>query len=161
MATFGSPVALPLLSNLQSLADGAAKPLGQLGTAATGYVDRTFTLRITTGVGAVSSGQLIFFFVTAENATPTTDWTDGINPTAVVTQHTKITGASLSQVIYRIGQGQNTTLLPSTTYTIPQFSVLSVLGFRPTFLSIVAWNQTGGALSATASDFSGFSTLQT
>jgi hypothetical protein len=159
--TFAAPVALPLLSNLQGLAHGAAKPLGQIGAAATGYVDRTFTLRLTTGATVVSSGQILVFLITAENATPVTDWTDGINPAAVVTQNTKITDASLSQLAYRLGAGANTTITPSTVYTIPQFSVLSVLGMRPSFCSVVVWNLSGGALSANAADFAGFSTLQT
>jgi hypothetical protein len=161
MVAFAAPVALPLLSNLTSLAHGAAKPLGQIGNAATGYIDTVFSLKLTTGATVVSNGIIQVFLISAENATPVADWTDGINPNATITQHTKITDASTRQIAYRLGAGQNTIITAATAYTIPQFSVLSVLGFRPTFCAVVVWNLTGGALSATAGDFSGFSTIQT
>jgi hypothetical protein len=147
-----------LLSNLQSLPNGAAKGLGRVGTAATAYIDDACSvIKVTTGATVSANGQIVLFLVASDDGT---NWTDGINPDATITQHTKITAASLNNMIYRIGQGQST-LAVSTAVWFPGFSVVSALGYRPTFWAPVIWNLSGGPLSATAGDFLGTHTIQT
>lgn len=147
---FASPASFSLVSNLVSLPHGAAKGIGHAGTAATAYVDDVCSpIFVSTGATVTSQGVIILYIVTAEELT---NWTDGINPDAVITQHTKITDATQQNVVQRIGQGANV-LTPSTSYCFGGFSVKSLLGFSPTFWAPLIWNLSGGALSATASDF--------
>lgn len=156
--TRATPTSFPLLSNLQSLAFGAAKGLGHVGTAATDYVDDIVSpIFIKTGATASTNGLVTLFVVTAEELG---HFTDLIDPDATTTQHTKISDATQAQVVSILGVGA-TSLAANTSYCFPSWSVYDVLGYKPTFWAPFVRNLSGGALSATAGDFYGTHTTLT
>jgi len=155
---FATTAALPHLANLQSLAFGACKGLGQVGPGTTGYTDIVFSpLKLRTGSSVNADGIILDFLVVSEDGTL---WTDDIDPDATTTQHSKIGDASLTNLVTRIGQGQSQ-ISANTTFFCLGFSIVSILGYRPMYCARVIRNLTGGAFSATAGDFSGTYTIQT
>jgi hypothetical protein len=156
--TRAAPAAFPLLSNLQSLAFGAAKGLGHVGTAAADYVDDIVSpIFLKTGATVSADGIIVLFVVTAEELG---HFTDLIDPDATTTQHAKISDATQSQVVSVLGQGPNP-IAANTSYCFPAWSVYELLGFKPTFWAPFVRNRSGGALSATAGDFYGVHTTLT
>lgn len=152
------PAAFPLLSNLQSLAFGAAKGLGHVGAAGTDYVDDIVSsIFLKTGATVSANGVIVLFVVTAEEIG---HFTDLIDPDATTTQHAKIGEATQGNVVAALGAGTNQ-LTANTSYCFPAWSVAAFLGFRPTFWAPFIRNLSGGALSAAAGDFYGVHTTIT
>ncbi len=130
---------------LTSLANSAAKGLGSLGATLTEYVDDNVApIKIKTGAASVSaSGTVLVYVVTSEDGS---NWTNGIDPTSTSDQSSKLTGLTpLSPVLNANAN--------ATTYFFPEFSIYSILGFMPSYWSVVILNQTGAAFDATASNF--------
>ena len=73
-------------------------------------------------------------------------WTNGINPNSTSDQSSLIGSlASLTPVV-RVAAN-------ATLYYFPEFSVYSLLGFMPTYWSILVYNQSGSAFDLTAANF--------
>jgi hypothetical protein len=69
-----------------------------------------------------------------------THWTGGVNPAVTADQSAAL--ASL-KALWTINVVANATI-----YEFPEFSIYSVLGFMPTYWSVVIYNQSGAALAA-------------
>jgi hypothetical protein len=128
--------------NVTSLAAGAAKVLGTIGTAGLQMFDiivapATF---VTTGL---ASGSIEMYVAGSENGT---NWTDAINPTATTDQSTAISQARLAKFISVEGSG---------SYRMDTWAVFPVLGggILPMFINIILWNKTGQPFGATAGNF--------
>lgn len=162
--TRAAPAAFPQLVNLVGLPGGAAKGLGHVGTAATDYVDDICgPIFFMTGasVGVPASVVQLFLVVAEEILTPSV-FTDTINPDATTTQHTLIGPATQANIIASIG-GLDNPLAVNTAYCFPGFSIVSALGYKPTFWAPFIWNRqgAGNALNATAANFYAKHTLLT
>jgi hypothetical protein len=156
---FSAATNFTLLSNLQSLANGAAKGLGRIGTAGVSYLDDSCSvIKVTTGATASNNGSIELFLVASDDGT---NFTDNIDPNATTSQDAKIAAASLNQLVWIIGAGGKAKLDPATSYWFPGFSVVSILGYRPVFWAPVILNKSGGPLSANAGDFLGIHAIQT
>jgi len=159
-----APAAFSLVSNLVGLPGGSAKGLGHVGTAATDYVDDICSpIFFTTGASVgIAASVVILYVVTAEEILTPSVFTDGIDPDALTTQHTLIGNATIANAIAAIG-GPNNPLAINTKYCFPGFSIISFLGYKPTFWAPLIWNRqgVGNALSATASGFYATHTLVT
>jgi hypothetical protein len=131
--------------NLSGLPNGQAKGMGSLGTTLLQYYDDIVgPIQIRSGPSGVSgSGTVSFYLVCSED---NTHWTGGINPNATTDQSSLLsTLPALSPVLAVTAN--------ATLYILPEFSIYSVLGFVPTYWSVVVYNQSGAALDVTASNF--------
>ena len=74
------------------------------------------------------------------------NWTNGINPNSTSDQSSLIGSlVSLTPVV--------TVAANATLYYFPEFSVYSLLGFMPTYWSILVYNQSGAAFDLTSTNF--------
>jgi hypothetical protein len=129
--------------NLTALTNNKALGLGALGTAVTQYYDDNVApIQIKTGASAVN-GVVSLYLVCSEDGSI---WTNGIDPNTTSDQSGKL--GQLQPVVPPIAVAAN-----ATTYTFPEFSVYSVLGFMPSFWAVVVFNQSGQTLDSTAGNF--------
>ena len=130
--------------NLTALPNGQAKGLGALGTALVQYYDDIVApIQIKSGSSVSGSGSVSLFLVCSEDGT---NWTNGINPNSSADQSSLI--GTLTPLTPAVTVASNATI-----YVLPEFSIYSLLGFMPTYWSIVVYNQSGAALDATATNF--------
>ena len=130
--------------NLTALPNGQAKGLGALGTTLVQYYDDIVApIQIKSGSSVSGSGSVSLFLVCSEDGT---NWTNGINPNSSADQSSLI--GTLTPLTPAVTVASNATI-----YVLPEFSIYSLLGFMPTYWSIVVYNQSGAALDATATNF--------
>jgi hypothetical protein len=130
--------------NLTALPNGQAKGLGALGTTLVQYYDDIVApIQIKSGSSVSGSGNVSLFLVCSEDAT---NWTNAINPNSSADQSSLI--GTLTPLAPAV-----TVASDATIYVLPEFSIYSLLGFMPTYWSIVVYNQSGAALDATATNF--------
>ncbi|HWS93831.1 MAG TPA: hypothetical protein VN306_15480 [Mycobacterium sp.] len=130
--------------NLTALQNGQAKGLGALGTTLVQYYDDIVApIQIKSGSSVSGSGSVSLFLVCSEDGT---NWTNGINPNSSADQSSLI--GTLTPLTPAVTVASNATI-----YVLPEFSIYSLLGFMPTYWSIVVYNQSGAALDATATNF--------
>lgn len=130
---------------LTAMPNGVAYGLGQLGLFGTQYYDDNFApLSIKSGATGVSlSGTVSFYLVASEDGT---HWTNGINPNVKTDQSTLLIGLEPLSPVLSVTQN-------GTVYVMPEFSIVSVMLFMPTYWSIVVYNESGAAFDATAANF--------
>jgi hypothetical protein len=131
--------------NISGLPNNQAKALGAVGTAAVQYYDDLIPpIQLTAGASGVSgTGAVSFYVICGETASiGTGPWTNGIDPNSTADQSSKLAGM--------------TALSPTLPMTVNasvcvyrEFSIYAVLGFMPSFWSIVVYNQSGAALAIT------------
>jgi hypothetical protein len=137
--------------HVTSLANGQALGLGKLWAENIGLATPFGDLilppwKITTGSGSVS-GTISRYLILSEDGTL---WTGGVDPTSNSDQSTALaamlaydgTNASLIDSI--------TVAAASTAYYFRWRSLQSMLGNLPHYASVLIYNQSGRALSATA-----------
>ncbi len=133
----------PLVSNLQSLAPGAAKCLGALGLSMTQYFDcnvAPMQIKIPNAAFGAIERRIIF---SEDNIT----WTAGISPTATADQ-------SGLTPLARFVDSTNISAASAGTYVLDEFDIVPLFGAAmPTFWSVLVWNKTNQAFSALLSDF--------
>ena len=130
--------------NLTALPNGQAKGLGALGTTLVQYYDDIVApIQIKSGPGVSGSGTVSLYLVCSEDGT---SWTNGINPNSTSDQSSLI--GSLASLMPMVTVAAN-----AAPYYFPEFSVYSLLGFMPTYWSIVVYNQSGSAFDVTAANF--------
>lgn len=144
-----SPVTFPNgpgqgTDNLTALTSGFALGLGVLGQANVQYYDDYIgPITIKTGAsGVVASGVAKLYLILSED---NSHWTDNISPTSTSNQASKLNTARLVQTLNAGVSG--------TTYYFDEFSINSILGFVPSFWTIVIENLTGGTFDSTAANF--------
>ena len=131
--------------NLTALPNGQAKGLGALGTTLVQYYDDIVApIQIKSdAAGVTGSGTASLFLVCSEDGA---NWTNGINPNSTADQSSLIGSLlALSPVVTVSANG--------ALYYFPEFSVYSLLGFMPTYWSLLVYNQSGAAFDATAANF--------
>jgi hypothetical protein len=130
--------------NLTALPNGQAKGLGVLGTTLVQYYDDIVApIQIKSGNSVSGSGIASLFLVCSEDGA---SWTNGINPNSTSDQSSLIRSlASLMPVM--------TVAANAALYYFSEFSVYSLLGFMPTYWSIIVYNQSGAAFDLTAANF--------
>jgi hypothetical protein len=133
----------PLVSNLQSLAPGAAKCLGVLGLSLTQYFDcnvAPMQIKIPNAAFGTIERGIIF---SEDNI----NWTAGISPTSTADQ-------SGLAPFARLIDPTNISAVSAATYLLDEFDVVPLFGASmPTFWSVLVWNRTNQAFSAVLSDF--------
>jgi len=130
--------------NLTALPNGQAKGLGALGTTLVQYYDDIVApIQIKSGSSVSGSGSVSLFLVCSEDGT---NWTNAINPNSSADQSSLI--GTLTPLTPAVTVASNATI-----YVLPEFSIYSLLGFMPTYWSIVVYNQSGAALDTTATNF--------
>jgi hypothetical protein len=131
--------------NLTSLASGQAKGLGSLGASQVQYYDDNVApIQIKSGASGVSgTGTVTLYVVVSEDGS---NWTNGINPASTSDQSALL--GNLVPVVPSLSVNAN-----ATTYRFPEFSIYALLGFMPSFWSVVIYNQSGAAFDATAANF--------
>jgi hypothetical protein len=133
----------PLVSNLQSLAPGAAKCLGVLGLTLTQYFDcnvAPMQIKIPNAAFGAIERRIIF---SEDNV----NWTAGISPIATVDQ-------SGLAPFARFVDSTNVNAASAATYVLDEFDVVPAYGASmPMFWSVLIWNRTNQAFSALLSDF--------
>lgn len=147
--TLASPVTFPKgpggsPDNLTALAIGQAKALGTLGTANVQYYDDYVApIRIRTGASGVDpQGTVDLYLIMSEDNAV---WTDAIDPNSGADQAALLITA---RKIQTIAAGAN-----ATTYYFDEFSIASILGFVPTFWSLVVKNNTLATFDVTVGNF--------
>jgi hypothetical protein len=130
--------------NLTALPNGQAKGLGALGTSLVQYYDDVVApIQIKSGSSVSGSGTVSLYLVCSEDGT---SWTNGISPISTSDQSSLIGSLpSLTSVV--------TVTANAALYYFPEFSVYSLLGFMPTYWSILIYNQSGAAFDLTAANF--------
>ena len=107
------------------------------------YDDIVAPILIKSGNSVNGSGIASLFLVCSEDGT---SWTNGINPNSTSDQSSLIGSlASLTPVV--------SVTANAAVYYFPEFSVYSLLGFMPTYWSILVYNQSGSAFDLTAANF--------
>jgi hypothetical protein len=133
----------PLVSNLQSLAPGAAKCLGVLGLTLTQYFDcnvAPMRIKIPNAAFGTIERRIIF---SEDNIT----WTAGISPIATTDQ-------SGLAPFARFIDSTNVNDASAATYILDGFDTVPLYGAdMPTFWALLIWNRTNQAFSALLSDF--------
>jgi hypothetical protein len=128
---------------LTSMPNGSAYGLGSLGAATTQYYDDNIApIKITTGTGTSASGTALLYLVVSED---NSIWTNGINPAVNSDQSGHLVGLN---PLFTIPANADT-----TAFYFPEFTIASVLGYMPSFWSVVVWNQSGATFNATAGNF--------
>lgn len=130
--------------NLTSLPSATAYGLGALDLSAAVVGDVLFApLKIKSGsTGTSASGYVRRYLITSEDNSL---WTDGISPSAVSNQLSKIVTARLIDAIAVTAN--------ATTYYFEERSVMDILGFVPRYVAIVLDNESGHALDTVAGSF--------
>ena len=130
--------------NLTALPNGQAKGLGAVGTTLVQYYDDIVApIQIKSGSAVSGSGTASLYLVCSEDGI---SWTNGINPNSTSDQSSLIGSlASLTPVV--------SVTASAAVYYFPEFSVYSLLGFMPTYWSILVYNQSGSAFDLTAANF--------
>jgi hypothetical protein len=130
--------------NLTALPNGEAKGLGALDTTLVQYYDDIVApIQIKSGSAVSGSGTVSLYLVCSEDGI---SWTNGINPNATSDQSSLI--GSLASLTPMVTVAANAAL-----YYFPEFSIYSLLGFMPTYWSILVYNQSGAAFDVTAANF--------
>jgi len=130
--------------NLTALPNGQAKGLGALGTTLVQYYDDIVApIQIKSGSAVSGSGTVSLYLVCSEDGI---SWTNGINPNSTSDQSSLI--GSLASLTPMVTVAANAAL-----YYFPEFSVYSLLGFMPTYWSILVYNQSGAAFDVMAANF--------
>jgi hypothetical protein len=136
---------MPLVSNLVSLAPGAAKCLGVLGNQVTltQYFDcnvAPMQIKIPGAAFGAIERRIIF---SEDNV----NWDGGISPTANADQSGLVGFA-------RFVDSTNISAPSAVTYLLGEFDVLPTFGASmPMFWSILIWNRTNLAFSSVLTDF--------
>lgn len=130
--------------NVTSLPNNQAKAMGSVGTTVVEFAeDKIAPVHIKTGTGTSGSGTLELHFVTGEDATAA-NWTYGVDPDSTSDQASKLNSNTLIEAINANAD--------STTYYFKGFSIQSKFGYISTYWTLVLYNKSGSALSATAGD---------
>jgi len=130
--------------NLTALPNGQAKGLGALGTTLVQYYDDIVApIQIKSGSAVSGSGTVSLYLVCSEDGI---SWTNGLNPNSTSDQSSLI--GSLASLTPMVTVAANAAL-----YYFSEFSVYSLLGFMPTYWSILVYNQSGAAFDVTAANF--------
>ena len=139
----GTETAYPTVSNMNSLANDAAKPIGVVDDSATKAEDYNVHLEITletSGVGATGYVEILLLESTESTSA---DFTDGIDPTTTSDVATSIKNATLLRVL---NANANSQVIKA------QFSLLSDLAGKvkvnPKYHSLLIVNKTGAAFAA-------------
>ncbi len=139
--------------SVTSLANGQAKGLGSLWAENIGLVTPFGDLilppwKITTGAGPIA-GTVSRYLIISEDGS---QWTGGVDPTSSSDQ-SMLLSAMLAY------DGSNSALIDqitvsaaATAYYFRWRSLQSMLGNVPRYVSILVYNQSGQALSATATN---------
>jgi hypothetical protein len=156
----GTPTAWPhgpgqSTDALTSLANGQALGLGKLWAENIGLVTPFGDLilppwKITTGAGSVS-GAVSRYLITSEDGTL---WTGGIDPASSSDQSTLLSAMLTYDGVNAALIDQVTASAANTAYYFRWRSLQSMLGNMPHYVSVVVYNQSGQALSATAANHS-------
>jgi hypothetical protein len=132
----------PQASNLNSLANGAAKSLGKIDFNSNNAHEATIKIKATLGSSGVSAtGVLEFYFIGAQEEFG--DWTDGIDPT------------STSDVAASI---KNARRLPAATANANSqivnvtLDIFAYVGSGYSYGAVVVKNSSGAALAASGHD---------
>ena len=130
--------------NLTALPNGQAKGLGALGTTLVQYYDDIVApIQIKSGSAVSGSGTVSLYLVCSEDGI---SWTNGLNPNSTSDQSSLI--GSLASLTPMVTVAANAAL-----YYFSEFSVYSLLGFMPTYWSILVYNQSGAAFDVMAANF--------
>ena len=130
--------------NLTALPNGKATGLGALGTTLVQYYDDIVApIQIKSGSAVSGSGTVSLYLVCSEDGI---SWTNGLNPNSTSDQSSLI--GSLASLTPMVTVAANAAL-----YYFSEFSVYSLLGFMPTYWSILVYNQSGAAFDVTAANF--------
>jgi len=130
--------------NLTALPNGQAKGLGALGATLVQYYDDIVApIQIKSGSAVSGSGTVSLYLVCSEDGI---SWTNGINPNSTSDQSSLI--GSLASLTPTVTVAANAAL-----YYFPELSVYSLLGFMPTYWSILIYNQSGAAFDVMAANF--------
>ena len=148
--TLGTETEFSSKSNLHSLGDGEAKPLGDVDCSSAVYYDAWVSpIRFETDGSGWAAGDTcsLYLIHTLGALTTAAEWTDGIDPDSSTDIASSIIGAKWIQTI--------PTEANSTRFWFDGFSLRQKLGFVPYGWTVVVknGNTTAGAdFSATAGD---------
>lgn len=144
LTTFPNGPAQPT-DNLTALPNSQAKGLGSVGLLQHQYYDDNVApIQIRSGTGTSPTGSAGLYLVLSEDGV---NWTDGILPNSALDQSAKLINASSYQ-IFSISVNVDATL-----FYFREFSVVSKIGYMPTFWAILIYNQSGANFDVTATNF--------
>jgi hypothetical protein len=147
--TVGSITAFSLASNMDSLADGAAKPLGAMDNSSSEYSTARLELVInleTTEANLDVDGVIeLYYICSLDNTT----WTDGISPSSTSDQAGNIKHARLIQAF----KADKSMAGLDITWVCPDLSLLGdkrgdKIGELPPYWSLIVFNRSGSAIQA-------------
>jgi hypothetical protein len=132
----------PQGSNLNSLANGAAKSLGKIDFNTNDAHEATIKIKATLGASGVSaSGILEFYFIGAQEETG--DWTDGIDPTSTSDVAASIKNARRLPTAAANANGQVVSVI---------IDIFAYVGSGYSYGAIIVKNSSGAALASSGND---------
>jgi hypothetical protein len=142
---YGTRTQFPQYTNLNSLANNAAKPLGKIDNSATGGGNKAnniwIDVDITLGASGVSTtGSIELYLLESKDDTT---YTDGISPTGTSDIASSLKNATLFKVLAATANSQ----VIRWRQRLGDF-----LSDMPKYGSIVAYNKSGAALAASGND---------
>lgn len=144
--TYGTETAITA-TNLQSLANNAAKPLPAVDNSTTKAVDYKVYFESTLAAASVSStGTLeVYLIEGSESTSTTTDWTDGIDPAGTGDIASSLKNARLLRIFNANANNQVVREVFEITADLR-----GVTRNCPKYWALVVKNLSGAALHATA-----------
>jgi len=140
--TVGSLTAFGSASNLNSLANNAAKPLGEVDNATNDYPNAKLHFIINLAVsGLIMGGSIeIYFLSCIEDEDTNASWSEGINPDDT---------SDVASSIYNLDpivtlRADNTMNSVDITWNCNDLAAL--VGDLPPYWTLVVWNKSGAAL---------------
>jgi hypothetical protein len=136
--TYGTKTSFASSSNLNSLANGAAKPLGALDNTTT-KADR-YLLQIAVVLASASvsaTGTIEWWLIQAPVNSGPTDWTDGIDPGSA----SDIASSLRNAILIRVSTANANNLTVRERFQLP-------VSTPHPFFAIVAVNKTGAAFAS-------------
>jgi hypothetical protein len=139
MARIPTNTPAPQASNLNSLANNAAKSIGKIDFNTLNAHEATLKLKVVLGA-AVATGKLDFYFIGSQDDS---DWTDGIDPTST---------SDLASSIKNARRLPNADANVNGGTVIVNIDIFALVGSGYSFGAILVKNASGAALAASGHD---------
>lgn len=139
---YGTDTAFGSASNLNSLANNAAKPLGAVDNSTALALNEKVKLKMTLASTGVSSTGTIEVYALASN--DNTDWTDGISTSSTTDVSASLKNAQLLAILNANANSQ----VVDFNFDLIQQGGMNPLVDVPKYWALVVFNKSGAAIAS-------------
>lgn len=149
---YGTRTAFSQEDNLTSLANSAAKPLGEVDNSSTLALDYTVYLKIQLAAASVSATGSIEVYLLEKDDATADSWTDGIDGDSTSDSVSSLKNARLLEVLVANANNQ---------VVIWQGRIADYVSTPPKYWTLLIYNRTGAAFTGTDGNHDAFYTAIT